>query len=1375
MGRPIALDGPSLDRLKALKSLPNVDLQFQEAQRLCTHSARADMILKWLLGVMKDSNDAIRTTQVWKLLESILRLLPFDRIAILLGASNIIGIMTRALADGIVSGDVFQSMSSSLGLLLDLSDNLNGTSLQAVVSAEASAAARFVRVWMRQCFSQVADPYEYIAIAVRVWNHRSQHPDENKFFSDDCLLWIIAVLSKVSSSSTKMSRKRKREDSLCVDQQDLESLVAKHVILPARMHFMNAQESEFMKRSKREQRPQMDLPQLLAPYNAVDEEVMMKEDFRTTWYSGAPLFLDLTLRCVPAPTVQHRTKERPWIEFVFISLAGLVGLDHMCDKNTIHAYHALVEMLSVIGKRATLPTELLRKVVHSWIFDGKSTLERSENSAHDKDEETVFHHTGITDVLQKVIELDASVFLEKPLLHDLTNHIRSSLRHECTIEPSSVETMNGLEKSDSFRALSEMVQNDMLEPILRIFARERRLLDFVDVWYEQLQQCGVTSDLPAWVGLGDAFSELMETTLPDQQILDVFDRFHGELEQKHAQIGGSSDASEFTAMLTILKSILKGIKREQLLNAMHTKIGMLLMSLVQILRSNEKQSERRSIQHSDIWTLCTLAFEVWYPKRAKEEADTNVLVSSSHDILTPDLVQRALNVSYNANERCADHRSAFKAAQQAFLFLGCLTDHLGGNEGNTSSLQAFAKQIVKRTRKDLVVLPVVLHYPSMMFYLSEKQRSTFLNELFHRLEETKDTELLTTTINTFCSMRSRLPTAPRGYLTDEIINVALQDSKSSHISKSSDQRLSQVTIIEILAALPTQNLSKSQNGTVVDALIKMPYTGLPVDPHELEVRFGLVIRLLEDKSPAAVVRTNPATFWDVAEQANLCCRSQTDDQGIKVYQLSSRLSYLVVKQLCENQAHEGCRITLGEVISSMEQRILAIRARWLKNSPTSLLEECGTLAFIDGIFQAASEHTSQDTSLPVFKPQVVENYIESVSQALENTKYYGYDPSRKNVYLSNLARALLSLTTVLQSMRREDLVVRVQQILNSGIKVSILPHISMALTGSDVNLIGASNAALHAIAQELQPHEFSHLVADFRELCVSRFMTHERVILIHHLLSKAKEETVISALTLAKPVLSSLEKSDCIDHNLSATQSILPATLLIASGCSDVPSQQAVLRFINTILREKPFITNQSSIESTVSRLQAVVTKQSVEGVIFLQLCSTLTLLLQQYRSRLSDRIHLVTGLLQALITPFFRSAKSRHVQPAGAAKQLTLPHARALARCLQLFCDPPTLRFNAKIVERSSLIDSARRAQAQVGKYVPYVLHHLCTQILSGPPAPGVRDAFKPGVWAMIEAMEVNDENAVRILSSAMNVSERAILRSLYEEWKTSGKWSGN
>jgi nucleolar pre-ribosomal-associated protein 2 len=43
-----------------------------------------------------------------------------------------------------------------------------------------------------------------------------------------------------------------------------------------------------------------------------------------------------------------------------------------------------------------------------------------------------------------------------------------------------------------------------------------------------------------------------------------------------------------------------------------------------------------------------------------------------------------------------------------------------------------------------------------------------------------------------------------------------------------------------------------------------------------------------------------------------------------------------------------------------------------------------------------------------------------------------------------------------------------------------------------------------------------------------------------------------------------------------------------------------------------------------------------------------------------------------------------------------------------------------------------------------------------------------------MIEAIEGANHEGIKVLSAALNNSERAVLRAMYDDWKRFGKWEG-
>jgi hypothetical protein len=228
----------------------------------------------------------------------------------------------------------------------------------------------------------------------------------------------------------------------------------------------------------------------------------------------------------------------------------------------------------------------------------------------------------------------------------------------------------------------------------------------------------------------------------------------------------------------------------------------------------------------------------------------------------------------------------------------------------------------------------------------------------------------------------------------------------------------------------------------------------------------------------------------------------------------------------------------------------------------------------------------------------------------------------------------------------------------------------------------------------------------------------------------------------------------------------------------DFATYTAAVPCVLTIIREKPFILNQYLTEATLQTIHSLARSSPAEPLIYLDLCSILSALLLHHRARLQGRYHLLISTLQSLQTRLFiptTNPTSTTSNNNASRKTLTPRHARAYTRLLTLLCNPPTRTHNnTNSANAGNLIDESRRTRARVGEFAPLLLHSFCAAILNGTLGEGVREAMTPGLWALIEAMEVQSADAVKVLSAAMNNSERAVLRGVYEDWKRFAKWDG-
>ena len=73
-------------------------------------------------------------------------------------------------------------------------------------------------------------------------------------------------------------------------------------------------------------------------------------------------------------------------------------------------------------------------------------------------------------------------------------------------------------------------------------------------------------------------------------------------------------------------------------------------------------------------------------------------------------------------------------------------------------------------------------------------------------------------------------------------------------------------------------------------------------------------------------------------------------------------------------------------------------------------------------------------------------------------------------------------------------------------------------------------------------------------------------------------------------------------------------------------------------------------------------------------------------------------------------------------------------------------------------------------------MLHAFVRMLLHGRLGDGVREKLTPGMWAIIDVMDMSgsEEGRVKVLGASMNKAELALLRREYEAWKGAGSWKG-
>ena len=182
-------------------------------------------------------------------------------------------------------------------------------------------------------------------------------------------------------------------------------------------------------------------------------------------------------------------------------------------------------------------------------------------------------------------------------------------------------------------------------------------------------------------------------------------------------------------------------------------------------------------------------------------------------------------------------------------------------------------------------------------------------------------------------------------------------------------------------------------------------------------------------------------------------------------------------------------------------------------------------------------------------------------------------------------------------------------------------------------------------------------------------------------------------------------------------------------------------------------------------------------GLIYLRLCQTTNSVILLHRKNLGGRFHILLPLLQKLLAclflPHAHTALSS-TRPAWLSSRnplLTTEHATAFTRILTTLCSPTVSSASThRRRAAADLVDETKKVRAYTGQYVPQLLTYYCCLQLSGKLSADVKDALRPGLWAM---MDVVDMNMMRVMNAGMGKDERALWGTLYGEWKRFGKWN--
>ena len=1363
-------NGTSLERLKALDYLQDLDEQLREIKQLCTHSARAEMIAKWLLCKLQTDTGSSWRTDAWDMLLSTLRILPPERVAASLGVPRLLKTLQTALTEGKPEQERLQSSARILSFLLEQSNAPAGVAVRAGLCLPAAEAAQFTGVWLRHhlAISQSRkgltrdNLWNDAALALQIWYLRKRSSEENEAFSKHCLVQCAALLSRIPHVDEISAMKRKRDSeagSASVNlRAGVERLLARHVFLPGRAAFFKAHSGGNGRRQREvgSQRPSFVIESLLQTLASLSGS---SQDSAIAPPKSLPQLLDLALRSVQTPSPTHRTQEKPWIEALFLALHHL---NKASDGRLINT-KALCDMLDVIARRScTVSSEVLTEVLRAHAGLGTEPGD------------------GVDwDIVAAVGDVDASLFKDTAAATTLFDAIT-----EASIKLGEDRHEYGLDSEA--RTKHTLWRDRIVIPVMNAFARYNDLPTALELCSKQLENDLHGTFWSVWNHLDEPIAVLLEETLTEEQTHSICLRYCSTIADANER-RETGEIAKLSAAVTMFNAILKGIRSEITLDKLQTHLGNTFEALVELHDVYVGPGLISALQERRCWSLMTTIFEHWFPRYAAQQQDAAAVVTKMSALVPDSVIDRAIDLTATVHPEEYGSVEDPQSASDAKQFVACLCSHMTAykNLGSDLALRPFIDALDDLGQQrgfdsgdKKLFHAAFLRHADILNFLGAAPRQAMLSELLqsamndHSSSAVSDLEYLKT-------LGSTAAAGVQHAIIDDLIVAASACPKYASAKIYENKMNKGVLFAEIFSAISAKALTRPQREKLLDEICGWHFEQ-GIQPTEvLKPCLPLMLRLMECSNPTARLCLGPKVIITMATDLNdgLQTRAEDDATAIACFEA---LTSAIIQQCTRTKDQERSRMMLIALSAETVKIVQAITGS--EDEPPIL-----PLKLVKAVYRDLETHAVDDlkAQLPHRKPSATNKLLTTLAAMVESqledwaaALLHSLDVLRSipvsliNASGFDLAPILASLATFLDTWLRAGLPELSQQ------RKGEFPYVSVeAVMASCYQTLGkfappTPNVQLVLFAdgllrQDLVPFEHAAVLSTFEGLVTT--LGSSRIALVQELLNH-DPFMLPSRLLLLQLCIGKLENSDFEQAEDCQPTRILHRLLGMLSASTDFTVSRRILSCVTDMLRKKTFMVNQYNIEMILRVLHQLTQRGGSEkNILYLDICNSVSILLLHHRSRLQGRFHMVIKLLQGLLSRLFQPIQGWDKETA--RRPPTIKHAVALSRLLKLFCEPPHLR---KTQQLRSLVDESRKEQAHVGTFVQHVLHHYCAQILHGTLGDGMKDALTPGLRAMIEAMEMNGAEGGKALSAAMSNSERAVLRGLYEEWRRFGKWRG-
>jgi nucleolar pre-ribosomal-associated protein 2 len=1196
--------------------------------------------------------------------------------------------------------------------------------------------------------------------------------------------------------------------------RQLEQLVARHVVIPARNSFFahppgTRQDSDVDVSSSAVDAVLKELqPLQVSTGNATIIGTLRTQ---ISISKLLPRFLDITLRAIPRKSLKQQSVESPWLETLFVALTEIAGFPiRNITPRTVHQPVGILEDLLTVAIDGELRLSL--KLLHQYASNFSRVFDE-HNTSYAK---TYDSHVSPCEwsLLAKMTCLGIDIFIPNSGIPDARSLLDATFNKATALRlaPSSL--------ADGYYAF---IKTKVIIPIMEGFARARDLSGFIDCWYERLTCFSGTVtekdlrksslEFPIWESedLITAFSKLVPFALTSDQIKAQYVTATDELRS----ISAASDTFLSAMNRTrIIDGLLQANLSEDSNNSLADATLNLALTVVTVLNAEAAQ---KPTYRWRLWRILWQIAAYPIPDPVTSHTRGNSMKNLGQEV--PQIMRQILD----SPQTCKWQH--FAEAFEAFRYLAASVYHPGTRDDTETVSNAIdtmtatlhkadrspeilasfqwdgrVQSLDSRLKLSLAYAGVLVNCPSLLKCVPSQTRQKLFRALYCLARDSKvgghnyvmrcKEEPFSCIWTILVAHNTVLKSAP---LWEDLLQVQIAEMEQVGFDHA---------ILDALTCAPPEAISRPRRTKILDIALQHVGSMESTDRVRDSLLPGIIsvmICILDLANPTALILTDAESLWTLVEKTNAV------DWDTATCSLLQTLVTSVLDSLRLNQ------------------------------TSTRSMEYCATfLQRIDLLLQKAKSFLEQPAksallkaSLPVLWSHKDAMLDKSLYQQLASARQRYVEVLISDVDRIQSGKASLSLwdwncavRKVLCSLIRfEDLLEQDQRLPNLLDQIIVeLKRKRTLLTSAAIgdqeggDLISAEMYA-NRLLNGMRPTLLSpRLEKQISVLNVPELTIEDRQKVLQAMkrtILKADEDEVLNFLSKLSAgdvgrgqtqsemfilgiILSAIEPQVDRDSSASTLISSLFTELTVRlAHNSSVEIISLNLDCLDLILRTHSRSVSQWNIDSALGLIAKMTSRSNFNignsnagaatraaGNIFCRLCRVMGSMVALHRKKIGGRYHLVVaalqGLLRCLFIPERRRSKSISssflVQMSSRKEALGREYAVQLTRLLTMICDPTVSSVKkARSDQARQLTDETKKARGVAGQFLQYVIREYAECQLHGHISPEVKAALMPGLYAILDAMT---RNGMQAMNAAMDSSSRAIFKSLYSDYMRFGKW---